>query len=195
MQKEVLKGVNASMKLSAKYKLINVFFGISIGLLIIISLYIIVFVSGQWEEEYKKELQQKYDRDYYKASLKVDENDTGEYFQDTKNIIIYTKNREIGDVKRTAIHEICHYLYFEFLNDSQKEEWKLLHNNSVSANFLNDSDKLNLLTNGSSFFVSDYAEKHEVEDFAESCSAFVLWWNKLDFRKELFMKKYVEGLI
>ena len=67
-----------------------------------ISLFIIVFVSGQWEEDYKKELQEKYDRDYYKASLKVDENDTGEYFQDTKNIIIYTKNREFWSVKRIS---------------------------------------------------------------------------------------------
>ena len=162
---------------------------------LLISLYIVVFVSGQWEEEYKKELQQKYDRDYYKASLEVDENDTGEYFQDTKNIIIYTKNREIWDTKRTAIHEICHYIYFEFLNETIREEWNILHNNSVSHYGLNDTEQESLLTNGSSTHVSEYAEKNELEDFAESCSAFWLEWNKLDFRKETFMKKYVEELI
>ena len=164
-------------------------------ILLSISAYIIVFVSGQWEEEYKKELQKKYDRDYYKASLKVDENDTGEYFQDTKNIIIYTKNREVWSIKKTAIHEICHFIYFEKFNETQRGEWIVLHNNSVSDYGLNDSEKINLLTNGSSIFVSDYAEKNELEDFAESCSAFWLESNKLDFRKELFMKKYVTEYI
>ena len=181
-------------KMSIKEKFIDLFFILGFSFLSI-SLFIIVFVSGQWEEEYKNELQQKYDRDYYKASLEVDENNTGEYFQDTKNIIIYTKNREIWDIKRTAYHEIGHYIWFEKLNESQKEEWILLYNHSISNYGLNDSEKISLLMNGSSVFVSEYAEKNELEDFAESFSAWHLEWNKLDFRKELFMKKHITELI
>lgn len=186
------------MKPSTKNKLTDIF-AISSIILLLISLgmifYVSIYLPEQFENDYKKVLQQKYDRDYYKASLKVNENGTGEYFQDTKNIIIYTKNRYIWEVKETAIHEICHYVWFEFLNESTRQDWDLLSKNSVSHYGLNDSDKVNLLMNGSSVFVSEYAEKNELEDFAESCSAFWLEWNKLDFRKELFMKRYIKELI
>ena len=184
------------MKLPLPYKTITTHLFFIFGFVFLsISLYIIIFVSGQWEEEYKKELQQKYDRDYYKASLEVDENNTGEYFQDTKNIIIYTKNREAWHIKRTAIHEICHFIFFEKLNETVREEWKILYDDSVSHYGLNDTEKIYLLMNGSSIFVSNYAEKNELEDFAESCSAFALGLNKLDFRKEIFMKRYIKNLI
>ena len=166
----------------------RLFFIVGVIFLSIIPLFI--FVSGQWKDE-----QQEDDKCSPNDYFNFVGNRTGGYWQDTKNIVIYTKDREAWSVTRTAMHEICHYVYFEKINESQRDEWELLHNNSVSHHFLNDTEKINLLMNGSSTFVSEYAETNKLEDFAESCSAFVLGWNKLDSRKEIFMKVYIQMLM
>jgi len=181
------------MQLKTKQQLTGIFFVLSLAFLFI-SIYIITSLDN-YEIDYKKEIQDKFNRDFTLALEENESNTTGEYFFDTQNILIYTKNRYVWDVERTAYHEIGHYVFYNFLNDSQREEWELLYNNSVSHYDLNETEKVKLLMNGSSYFVSRYAKTDFSQDFAESYSAFRLKFNELDFRKELFMERYVRELI
>ena len=181
------------MKLKTKQQLTKNFFALSL-IMFFISIYTIKSLDN-YEIEYKKEIQDKFNRDFTLALNENESNATGEYFFDTQNILIYTKNRYVWSVERTAYHEIGHYIYCVWLNESQRNEWELLYDNSISHYGLNDSEEVKLLMNGSSYFVSDYAEIDAEQDFAESYSAFRLKFNKLDFRKELFMEEYVRELI
>jgi len=172
-----------------KETLTDIFFTISI------ILFISLIFSVSEFEEYKKGMVEDFDKDYWKASSEVKESTTGEYFTDTKNIIIYTKDRYVWDVIQTAYHESGHYLWHEFLNESQRREYELIFDNSISDKFMGDTERFELMTNGSSYFISRYAEKNVREDFAESLTNRALKRNVLDKKREQFMKKYIDKLI
>ena len=165
-----------------------------LAILIIISWGILIDIIN-YEKEYKQEIQQKFNRDFSRALTEKQANISGEYIHDTENIILYTKKHQVSIIRRTAEHEIGHYIYYSVFNESQRNEWKNIYDNSVSDKYLSDEEKIELLSNGSSIFVSRYAETEPDEDFAESFSAFVLGWNKLDKEREAFMRRYVEKLI
>ena len=171
----------------------DIFFAVSFTLFI--ALLISVEKLNNYEEHYLEEIGDKFDRDWTIASENVEKDTMGSYFSDTQNIIIYSKNREVWDVIETAYHESMHYLWYNFLNESERSEWELLFNQSVSHRYLINSEQIKLMTNGSILFVSSYAETNAKEDFAESGMNWALKKNRLSREKEEFMEKYVKELI
>ncbi len=171
----------------------DIFFIISFTL--VIALIISTSKLSGYEENYLEANGEVFDRDWTTASEKVNRDTMGQYFLDSQNIIIYTKGRFIREVRKTCEHESAHLIWYREFNESQRSEWELLFNNSVSDKYMNDSERVKLLFNESEKFVSRYAEKNVVEDFAESYEYWVFKLNKLSKEKEEFMEKYVEGLI
>lgn len=183
-----------------KTELANIFLALSIAVFFISIHHFQQTIKNaeEYQKDLKEELKEKIDRDYflaYSGTKNVENNTMGQYFYDSENIIVYTKKRPLWDIEETWQHEKGHLIFLRDLNESQRAEWELLFNNSVDGSLLNENGKFELLANGSSYFVSEYAKTDYEQDFAESFSAWVLKWNKLDFKKELFMKKYVEELV
>jgi len=156
-------------------------------LIILVAFSLIVFIQKD------ETMQDKFKRDYTIALSDSNSKLNGQYFLDTENILIYTKGNYIWYIEETFYHELGHLVFFRDFNESQRTEWEILYNNSVSFRFLNNSEKIELMSNGSSTFVSYYAETNPSQDFSESFSAFKLDWQKLDFKKEIFMRKYLKN--
>ena len=127
-------------------------------------------------KSYETHLQEIYDESYWEFSTKVDSNVTGQYDLNTKNIIIYTKNNYAWYILEVTYHETAHYIWYEFLNDSLRNEY---------FNIFNESN----------WFVSKYAMENEKEDFAESFMNWALDKNRLDEKRLDFMEENVRELI
>src|SRR3990167_10319079 len=116
------------MSIKIKKKLASIYYIISI-ILIITSIYIINDAEKK-VKNYEKHLQKIYDENYWEFSTKVDSNVTGQYDSNTKNIIIYTKNNYAWYIMEVAYHETAHYIWYEFLNDSLRNEYFNIFNES-----------------------------------------------------------------
>ena len=166
------------MKEKSKLTLINFFFIISIFILLF-SIYIFenaVKKVENYKENYKKEMGKKFDRDYLNFSKEVNSNDMGYFGEDTNNIIIFSKDYYIWNVREIAEHEIGHLIWYRDFNESQRNEYIKIYNQST-------------------WFVSQYASTNVREDFAESYSYWVLERNRLNKEREDFMEMNVRRLI
>ena len=99
--------------------------------------------------EILKRYESAYEQEYWEFSNIIDSSVNGEYKNKTNNIIIFAKDRTVQEVSETMTHELAHLIWFKKMNDSQRQEYEHIRNNST-------------------FTVSGYANKNVKEDFAES---------------------------
>jgi len=107
-------------------------------------------------------------------------NDTaGRYFIYNKNIAIYTKGMSPYQTMETAIHEIGHYVWYEYLSDNLREKYKIIYVNSDD-------------------FVTSYAKSDVEEDFAETFMTGISCTfdsSILPEDRRVFFENYVENYI
>jgi|TARA_Y100000310_G_scaffold264194_1_gene274758 hypothetical protein len=133
----------------------------------------------KYEEDYKQEVLNKYDQNYWKFINNFSTLRTGEYYNRTGNILIYTNNRSMENVVATCYHEIMHYYWnWNFLDGEAKEEYIQIYNNATT-------------------YVSKHAKKNVFEDFAETYVCFKAKKCSSPISKErlIFMYKYMEDIV
>jgi len=103
----------------------------------------------------------------------------GRYFINSSNIAVYGKGNNPKTLKKIANHEIGHYIWYEFLSDKDKKEYKKIYK------FTNE-------------FISDYAKTKVEEDFAENIGESVIC--KINYEiipedRRNFIKNKVEPIL
>jgi hypothetical protein len=103
----------------------------------------------------------------------------GRYFTFSSNIAIYPKGTHPYQTSLYAHHEIGHYIWYEFMNDEQREEYTKIYENADE-------------------FVTDYAKTSVEEDFAETVMESVVItmdYDKLPRDRQDFMKKKISRFV
>lgn len=109
-------------------------------------------------------------------------NSAGAYSKELNIAMLFTKDYDAYTNISVATHEIGHYVYFNKLSQSQRDEYEKLFA-------------------GSTVFVSDYARTNAQEDFAEmfvqatSCQINPEFLVLQDKNKQEFFKKNIEEMI
>jgi len=97
----------------------------------------------------------------------------GYYNRVTQDIKLFTKEKSFSQLDTNYLHERCHKIWHEYLNETQRLDYTLLFEEAY-------------------WFVSEYGETDPNEDFAESCRFYLVWWNEdginLDKTRETFFK-------
>jgi len=74
----------------------------------------------------------------------------------TKDIVLFSDRLNfLQDFDISYFHEKCHYYWYAYLNENQKNVYKNIYLNAT-------------------YFVSDYAASDSHEDFASTCSVYIL---------------------
>lgn len=96
-------------------------------------------------------------------------NTVGRYYDDKDLIIIYTNNHGIRDLQKTAIHELMHVVWYEYLTYDQLQEY-----HDIVAK--------------TEFWITEYSKESVAEDFAEHAAHWALGWEIDPEREEFFNK-------
>ena len=138
-----------------------------------------IYESGQLKEELidlRTALESNPD---YLIALNRTEGKGGSYYTGSQNIVLYTGSRSPYIVGLDAHHEIGHYIWYEFFNDTLRHDYLEIYN----------------LANE---HISDYAETSVGEDFAETVSKSIVIsinYSKIPEDRQEFVKQYAEELI
>lgn len=117
--------------------------------------------------------------DRRKSGALTDNSTGGLYNPITQTITIYgAKYDSPKDVLEACVHEVGHYAYYEHLKTSQRDKYGYV--------FDSESD-----------YVSGYAKKSDIEDFAETLRVAMfceLNYSSLPPKRASFFQNYVNGL-
>ncbi len=97
-----------------------------------------------------KQIQTIYNRvDALSVKFNINESLGGIYFKDSKNIIIYTNEKSPKLKLEHSLHELGHYIWYQYTDDKFRYDYSLAYSRS-------------------DVYVSEYATTSHEEDFAEN---------------------------
>lgn len=79
----------------------------------------------------------------------VGENTSGYYLADSENILLFTKENHPNLILKNAIHEIGHYIWYEFMSIDERNEYVIAYSKTDE-------------------YSTKYSKKSHTEDFAEN---------------------------
>jgi len=101
------------------------------------------------------------------------------YYHNINQIVICSQTLETEDFDRIKYHELWHYVYYQKLTTEQQTKW-------------------NIISEGSTGFISGNATISREEDFAETFAYIALWVkgsNNNQVRKKIkFIKQVMKGI-
>lgn len=105
-------------------------------------------------------------------SYQDNSSNSGVYIPSEKVIMLFMDNWTIKQVQITANHEICHYIWINYLSFLDKAEYYKIYKNSRE-------------------FVTKYAKTEHEEDFAEHC-AFWSYNLNISLEREIFFNETIK---